>query len=47
MKRKEDRLLDNRITLDRFEVIPEHSTIHNINLKVIFGDIDLDRQCQQ
>lgn len=30
---------DNRITLNRFEVIPENSTIHNVNLKVIFGKI--------
>lgn len=34
-----EKWLDNRITLNRFEVIPEHSTIHNISLKVIIGKI--------
>lgn len=34
-----EKWLDNRIILNRFEVIPEHSTIHNVNLKVIVGKI--------
>lgn len=41
MKRNEDNSLENRIILNRFEVVPEHSTIHNINLKVIMGKIAL------